>query len=206
MRDSYRVVALVDYNPSLGMIEYIDPERQLVRFLTRVRSELAHFVNMPVTQAECENEALLATTLKEYMMELAETRAFAVRMPEQVPLEQLLKSLRDEYRRWDFKSSYDSGNSSDDWLYQAIEPFKNLYESYVDDNADPAILIAYMVELLAKDMAHHVCQEFAEPLRLFTRMHTHQVKKGSPFNLLLSTEKALGGGQGYFLTIKLKEK
>ena len=205
MQDTYRVVSGVNYEPSLGMVEYFDPERRLTKLLSRVRSELGRF-SVQFTLAEFDNEELLLKVIKKAMMDTVVAKGVAIRMPDLVPLENFLKELRNEYRRWNFKAGFECSEIADEWLYQAMEPFKDLYERYVDGEADPVLLIEYMVDKLAGDYTQHVRSEFANPLATFRYLHTHRAKKGEPFTLTLTVDNALmGSGLVYQMLVKLRE-
>lgn len=205
MQDTYRVVSGVNYEPSLGMVEYFDTERRLTKLLSRVRSEVGRFT-VQFSLAEFDNDELLLKVIKKAMMDAVASKGIVVRMPDLVPLELFLKDLRNEYRRWNFKAGFESSEIADEWLYQTMEPFKDLYERYVDGEADPTLLIEYMVDKLAVDYVQHVRTEFANPLATFRYLHTHRAKKGDPFTLTLTVDSALmGSGQVYQLVVKLRE-
>lgn len=205
MQDTYRVVSGVNYEPSLGMVEYIDTERRLTKLLARVRSELGRFA-VQFNLTEFDNDELFVQVIKKGMMDTVAAKGIAIRMPDLVPLENFLKEMRNEYRRWNFKAGFECSEIADEWLYQAMEPFKDLYERYVDGDADPTLLIEYMVDKLANDYALHARTEFTQPLATFRYIHTHRAKKGDPFALTLTIDSALmGNGQVYQLMVKLRE-
>lgn len=204
MPEQYRIVTLVHYEPTLGTVEYIDTSRVLGRLFARVRSELAK-VSIMLTVSEMDQPDLVTAAVKQAMMALVKNKALALRQPEIVPVVALLKELRTEYRRWDFKCISES-ELSDEWYYMAIKPFKDLYEKYVDDEFDPEVLIEFMVDILATDMAAHIVDEFTQPLKLFRRARFPNDAKGNTFTMHVDCDHSWGGGgQSYALVIKPKE-
>lgn len=204
MSEQYRIVTLVHYEPTLGSVEYIDNARVLGKLLARIRSELARF-SVVVTPAMMEQPVLVSAALKQAMMLLVKSKELTLRQPEIIPVETFLKELRTEYRRWDFKCMSES-ELSNEWYYNAIGPFKDLYERYVDDNFDPVVLIEYMVDILATDMGKHIVDEFANPITLFRRARFPADKKGTSFTMHVDCDHSWGsGGQSYVLVIKPKE-
>ena len=204
MPEQYRIVTLVHYEPTRGTVDYIDTARVLGKLFARVRSELAKF-SVSVTPAEMEQAELVSAAVKQAMMALAKTKGLALRQPEIIPIVNLLKELRTEYRRWDFKCVSES-ELSDEWYYNAIAPFKDLYERYVDESSDPEVLIEYMVDILAADMGAQIVKEFANPLKLFRRARFPNDKKGETFTMRVDCDHSWGAtGQSYVLVIKPKE-
>lgn len=203
MPNNYRILTHVDYEPTLGAIEYIDTARVLGKLLTRIRSELGKFT-VQVSVGEMDQPDLVKIAVKHSMMALVKSKSVSLRHPEVVPVTMMLKELRTEYRRWDFKCMSES-ELSNEWYYATIKPFKELYERYVDDNCDPEVLVDYMIDILAGDMSEHIVAEFQRPLAVFKRSRFPNDPKGKTFTLQVDCDHSWGGGQSYVLVITPKE-